>query len=117
MSKQPLILDGLEQLTLLSAFQGLSLWSGAYGVSHGRCRDIIAKLTGYRPIRGRQPEMPPRDHDNVLQWYCDWLMDNSRRERTKRAPDCRACGGEGYGTEPGDCPVCQGSGKEPTSGV
>jgi len=34
-----------------------------------------------------------------------------------KTADCRACGGEGYGVEPGNCPVCQGSGKEGAHGV
>ena len=32
------------------------------------------------------------------------------------APDCAVCGGEGITSEPGDCPACQGSGKEPAQG-
>lgn len=75
----------MEALRLLSAFQVLTLHSGAYGVTHARARDVIAEMLGHRPIRGRKPPMPPRGHEEPLQFYLDWLGDNCKPEPREEA--------------------------------
>jgi hypothetical protein len=69
--------SGLDELRLLSAFQVLGAWRGAYRVTFKRAREVIKEITGLTPIRGRKPERPTGD--DVIQGYLDWLVQNSKK--------------------------------------
>jgi len=119
-SKQPLVLTGMEGLRLLSAFQALDAPSGFYRVTHKRVREIISDMTGRCPIRGRKSGHPPRDHENVIQWYCDWLMENSRPV-TRKCDWCRYPPEPAREPQPRDlkvmCPACLAKHEKVVGGV
>lgn len=71
-----LTVNGLDEIRLLSAFQVLGMWPGAYRVTYKRAREVIYEITGLTPIRGRKPERPTGD--DVVQGYLDWLVLNSK---------------------------------------
>jgi hypothetical protein len=76
LSRRTLEVNGLDELRLLSAFQALRLWSGAYGVTHKRAREVIFKITGLMPIARRKPERPTEG--DVVQGYLNWLVQNCK---------------------------------------
>jgi hypothetical protein len=72
-----LVVSGLDELRLLSAFQVLGAWRGAYRVTFKRAREVIHEITGLMPIRGRKPERPTEE--DVVQGYLNWLVKNSKK--------------------------------------
>lgn len=82
-----------------------------------------AQLHGLRPVA--QPA-PGRPGDRTTRWVLSphgaALLLQARdlppvAGGSPDAPACRACGGDGYGTQPGPCPACGGTGRDPGTGL
>lgn len=77
MAQQPiLVLDGLDGLRLLAAYQVLSMPSRAMGVTHKTAREAIRKLA---PSLGRMPKGKPQG--STLAEYVSWHMGQPVTER------------------------------------
>jgi len=61
-------LNLIERLRLLSAFQVLSLPTGAMGVTHKRAKTVILEMTGKTPPKKAQPPV-----GGTLESYIEWI--------------------------------------------
>ena len=80
-----LMLDGVQMVRLLSAFQALKFPSKFFHptVTHKRAREVVEEMTGVKLIAGRVPEIPrePATPGGThLQSYLDWASDNCHPE-------------------------------------
>ena len=78
---QRLMLNGIESVRLLCAFQALTLPSKFFHptVTHKKAREIIEEMTGLRLVGGRVPKIPKEPTTpggTHLQSYLDWASDN-----------------------------------------